>query len=764
MRGVIVLGLVVSACAHPGYVQCEDGWICPANSVCELTRHLCISDAQQNICKTSNLHHGDFCDANGTPGICDDNLVCLPGCGDGVTNSDLGEECDDHNFASHDGCSSRCLDEIPQWVREPDRWAGAFGHAMAYNAAFGRLYLVGGQSDRGARTEQWERNGGSGEANEGWYVTLGSQAQPISTPPSRLNASLVYDPNGQKLVMFGGLTNTALAETWEFTVANGWVQKTPTASPPPRYSAAMVYDTVAQKVVLFGGYDGTTTFSDTWEYNGTTWTPVTGAAPPGRFNAGMAWDESRSRAVLFGGINGNIGALGDTWEYAAHAWNQVSTTTAPSPRFGHALAYYPDRNTPARAARIILFGGVNLTPTLLADTWEYTATGWKQLVGATSPPQRYGAVAAYFGINDSIVLVGGSAGLDTRPLADAWDLHDNTWTEHTPHYQPLARYGAPAVYHENLASFTAEIEVIGGLGTVLRTDGWTGDDTGFGQMQADGHPALFGHAMAFDPVRKKTVVFSGADAAGFSTATMEFEVKPPPNMTRVWTTPSFSTKPPARKFAAFGSDGTELVLFGGTTDAGPLGDTWEYDGAAWTNHTPAMGQGPEKSGAPAGAYDPIGKRMVVFDEVGQTWAYSNHAWSIVPPSGHPGPAARTDAMMTFDTQRKRIVLVGGRTSSQVFTDVWELDGQTWTQLDVSAGGPLPRYNAGFASHPRARKSFLIGGRDPASTFGDVWTLQFRSATPDEICDISNADDDGDLQLDSQDPDCCAYHDPPNCGF
>src|SRR6185503_19958145 len=100
------------------YVECDDGRICPEGTVCEDTRKLCISKEQQSACSTgSGTPDGWQCTADGHTGICSTDHLCLSGCGDGVT--DPGEECDDGNFASHDGCSSKCLDEIPQWFRIP---------------------------------------------------------------------------------------------------------------------------------------------------------------------------------------------------------------------------------------------------------------------------------------------------------------------------------------------------------------------------------------------------------------------------------------------------------------------------------------------------------------------------------------------------------------------------------------------------------------------------------------------------------------------
>src|SRR5262245_11281982 len=70
----------------------------------------------------------------------------------------------------------------------------------------------------------------------------------------------------------------------------------------------------------------------------------------------MAYDSARHRLVLFGGYSARLGEsrLGDTWEWDGDIWRRVSTT-GPSPRAGHAMAYDSARG------RVVLFGGYDGT-------------------------------------------------------------------------------------------------------------------------------------------------------------------------------------------------------------------------------------------------------------------------------------------------------------------------------------------------------------------------------------------------------------------
>jgi hypothetical protein len=62
--------------------------------------------------------------------------------------------------------------------------------------------------------------------------------------------------------------------------------------------------TVLRGVVVMTGGFSTLRHSDTWEFNGTTWTDRTTATTYGaRSSHGMAFDASRNKLVIYGGFN-----------------------------------------------------------------------------------------------------------------------------------------------------------------------------------------------------------------------------------------------------------------------------------------------------------------------------------------------------------------------------------------------------------------------------------------------------------------------------
>ena len=81
----------------------------------------------------------------------------------------------------------------------------------------------------------------------------------------------------------------------------------------------MAYDPAISETILFGGYSSTgATLSDTWAWNGSTWTQLSPPTlPTARADSTMAFDGATGKLVLFGGsILDGTELLGDTWLYS----------------------------------------------------------------------------------------------------------------------------------------------------------------------------------------------------------------------------------------------------------------------------------------------------------------------------------------------------------------------------------------------------------------------------------------------------------------
>ena len=245
----------------------------------------------------------------------------------------------------------------PAWTRQHPAAhpAARFSPAMAYDAATGTAVLFGGLN-RSYDGDTWT-----------WDGSTWTRQHRVVHPAARSDAAMAYDAATGTAVLFGGLdSHGTLGDTWTWD-GSGWTRQQPAASPPARDGAVMAYDAATGTVVLFGGISATRGFlSDTWTWDGTTWTqrqPAT--SPPARYSASMGYDAATTNAVLFGGeSNRGSGYLSDTWTWDGTTWTQRHPATSPPARDGAPMAY------DAATSSMVLFGGSNGV-VVLGDTWTW---------------------------------------------------------------------------------------------------------------------------------------------------------------------------------------------------------------------------------------------------------------------------------------------------------------------------------------------------------------------------------------------------------
>jgi hypothetical protein len=133
-------------------------------------------------------------------------------------------------------------------------------------------------------------------------------------------------------------------------------------------------------------------------------------------------------------------------------------------------------------------------------------------------------------------------------------------------------------------------------------------------------------------------------------------------------------------------------MFGGRTTSGHLADTFEWDGNDWIAR-PTVIQPAARFGH-AMAHDTARQRTVLFGGQlagwpylnAETWEWDGATWT--QRSSAVSPLARIAAGLAFDPVRNRMVLAGGtNTIFQPYGDTWEWNGTSWTQ--IIAGGWWP---------------------------------------------------------------------------
>lgn len=259
-------------------------------------------------------------------------------------------------------------------------------------------------------------------------------------PSGRYTHGFAYDTQRKVAVLFGGddTGHSRLNDTWEFDGVN-WTQSSPSQSPPGRVNIdqGMVYDATRNRVILFGGLGSTGYLNDTWEYDGTTWTPITPTVSPGKRDShAMAFDLARGVTVLFGGY-GLGHPLDDTWEYDGD-WHEINTPERPAARYHHVMVYDERRHV------VVMFGGWGSGNVVLGDTWEYDGTTWHAITPTLSPPPRHNHSMAYDSDRGVVVLFGGED--NNGMLTDTWEYDGTTWRPVTTTSTPSPRKEMPLVY------------------------------------------------------------------------------------------------------------------------------------------------------------------------------------------------------------------------------------------------------------------------------------------------------------------------------
>lgn len=281
------------------------------------------------------------------------------------------------------------------------------------------------------------------------------------TPPARQGHSFVWDPASRVGWVFGGRGRSDRNDLWSWG-SGGWEEAAaesdgPRPSPRRDHSAA---PDGRRGFLLFGGRGEAGVLGDTWHWDGAAWSPVsTSGAPSERFGHAMAWDPGRSRVVLFGGQGPSDELLDDTWEWDGTRWRARNPGNGPAARVGHAVAF------DAARGRMVLFGGLTGTGPA-GDTWEWDGEVWREVTPDRSPPGRTGHVLVYDQDRQRVVLFGGQGtqGL----LGDTWEWDGQRWVAVRVEETPSGRRSGGAIYDVR----RGRLILYGGRGNRVHSDTW----------------------------------------------------------------------------------------------------------------------------------------------------------------------------------------------------------------------------------------------------------------------------------------------------
>lgn len=179
------------------------------------------------------------------------------------------------------------------------------------------------------------------------------------------------------------------------------------------------------------------------------------------------------------------------------------------------------------------------------------------------------------------------------------------------------------------------------------------------------------------------------------------------------------------------------VLFGGIEAGSHWDDTWEWDGALWSQ-LGQLGARPIRRQGHGMVYDAARQRVVLFGGTGfvvnnardfnDVWEWDGNHWS-ERPAATGAPSPRSFQGMVYDATRQRVVVIGGITvGGAVLRDTWEWEGQssTWTLRDNEGFPPISGSAIGY--HAPTSRIVAFGGYDAALDADTSETWQWDGTT------------------------------------
>jgi hypothetical protein len=273
------------------------------------------------------------------------------------------------------------------------------------------------------------------------------------------------------------------------------------------------------------------------------------------------------------------------------AFNLLAPQDAPISRMNTAMAPF------GHSGQAILYGG-SWDITSFADTWLWNGTNWSLLNPANNPGMLTQHAMAYDEAHGQIVLFGGIDDETYTYSNETWVWNGSNWQQMQPKVSPPARFGHAMAYD----AVSKKVVLFGGYGNYAEmNDTWLWDGANWTQAVTPESPLpRFGHSMAFDATRGETVLFGG------------FLSQPTPTWysdTWVWNGAAWQQKltaapPPGRSghVLAYHPVLQSVVMIGGAggKDVGSNGtwyydfrrETWTWNGEAWTQQFPAVQPGP----------------------------------------------------------------------------------------------------------------------------------------------------------------------------
>jgi hypothetical protein len=596
-------------------------------------------------------------------------------------------------------------------------------HTMTYDSERRQVLMYGGVSESVNECNPGRQYCGNTWVWDGATWSTVQAYDDGARPDDRRGHVMAYDPILDKTILFGGhgaevcdedAGSELCSDTWQWTGTQWQEVGMGVSDPQPsgREDASLVYCPKEQRLMLFGGdagegnsCDGGDRYCDTlWSWEGTRWEKraldsqsAELPAPVGRTAATLSVDQF-GHLLLMGGrrtTNDEAGdcTAGDTALCTGMWWfrdtwvdlAQSQSTARPAARYDHVMAALPGQGT------TVLFGGIDESQQgcgagasyYCDDTWVWNGSGWQERVVDTKPGVREGARMHYDSVTEEAVMTGGKGkggqcdGRAGKYCTAFWAWNGSTWTETGQSFDASNEEVPDPRLHHVVAYDEADAELLvaaGGAGSAL-SDAWTLTGEGWSSSELPGSSVRFGAAMAWSEAEDHAVLFGG-----------EMQIT------------ADETCPPEALEQNVCEPGTD-----GCKDTCYFGDSWVWDGTSWAA---GPSEGPFFRTRASLVAVPDRDALLLFG--GQApadcgdgslwcndlWEWSASQWRLLAVGdvfGHGRPAPRTALGFAYDSWRQEALLFGGEPSQG---DTW-----VWSPGLAERPGQVARFSFADAQAP-----------------------------------------------------------------
>ncbi|MDE1820730.1 MAG: hypothetical protein KGI98_07760 [Euryarchaeota archaeon] len=570
---------------------------------------------------------------------------------------------------------------------------------MSYDSADNEVVLFGGAAPNYVPLgDTWTFHAGS------W-----TQIFPALSPSPRFNGIQGFndDPAVGYAVMYGGGNDTtSFPQTWAFR-GGSWTPFTTAVSPGLNGDMGSVYDASAGGMIIFGG--GSPIDNATWIFG--PW-----VAPLGI----QQFVASPAVIPLGGSTTLTVQAVGGTapyhYAYSGLPAGCTSTNVASLPCSPSAVGTYSVDVWVNDSAS----GKVSSTTSF--TVYQPIFHNWTEICAACGPSPRGDAPLAYDPVDGYTLLFGGGSGPSYGPrLNDTWMFHNGVWTQLHPAHTPVGLQGADLVWDPTDHEFV----LFGGLdgNRITHNETWafspvTQDWT---ELSTPHAPATrYDGSMVWDAADGYVLLFGGCYVTCKSVLgdTWKF-------LGGTWTELTPASVPSARGWAplTYDSADSEVVLFGGAApNYAALGDTWLFKGGTWTEIFPSTSPAARWNGLQGFSDDPALGYAVMYGgttgavSLSDSWAFKAGTWTQVTTATNAG--TNGDMGMTYDASAGGVIMFGNGQPGTIDNSTWIYGPWSPPPLSVSLTAAPSPTDSGSPVDLTATSSGGAGSISYAFAFGD----------------------------------------------